>query len=300
VVACWWVGMPIARADSSACENAARLQGDSSAIRELSWELARRGVIANPAASCDAPVFYVSSPEEGYLIALVTRSGQSVLRKMGTAEAAAKLIAWLVHDSGALHESPRTAAEAAFASAEPANRTSERGWSQVDVAAEILMSSHDSGASVFGSVCSSIGVTCLGGAIRGLGASVSGGQADTARTGVDLLLIIEEPIHAASVVITPSQAVGGGVLRTFLPEGCSACGSSGATDRATIGGRIEIGVGVAFPVAERLALNARAGLTWFPAAHTDPFVVSSSSSISPILPGEPVLWGHVGFGVQLQ
>jgi hypothetical protein len=288
----------LAHAAPPPCKPTALLEGDARSGELVAHELSALGVSTEASTGCRASTVYLASPEQGFRVAIPLGSGYTV-RSPGSAQAAARIIASVLSDAPVR----RPAAVAALESPRPhPSRTLSH------FAAELTLGEHDAGLAVLGSLCGRVGPVCLGGAFRASNATVSGGLVETARTELNLMVILEEPFHVGRVMLTPWESLGGGLLRTYLPEQpasnlfdrtCTASftGCASQTTQNQLGLRLEAGLAASVPIGERVSLTAHAAWTLAPAAHTSVYLASSVRDI-PLLPGEPFWLGHAGFGLQ--
>jgi hypothetical protein len=289
-----------AQAAPPPCKPTALLEGDARAAESVSAELTALGVSTEPRAGCRATTVYVASEDQGFRLAIPVSSGYAI-RTPGSAAGAARVIATLLTDVPL-----RRPLAVPIAPGTPAKASASRALYRF--AAELTLGEHDAGLAVVGSVCGRAGVVCLGGLMRASNAAVTGGLVPTARTELDLLVDLEEPFHAGPVMITPWEGVGGGLLRTYLPQqppstlfgpSCtqSFVGCASQTAQSQLGIRLEAGLAASVPIGEGVSLTAHAAWTFAPAAHTAIYLDSSVNNV-PLLPGEPLWLGHAGFGLQ--
>ena len=328
---------PAARERLARCSPAARVSGDAELAHQLRLELAVLGVRTQDIPpSCPAARVTVSAAGERVSVALLDASGRRARQLVTTTQVAATWIeSWVHPEIGAPLLAARVAVPVqstveSVDSAAPATATVLRGFVLAAAAERLYASDTSDWRAVSLSACARLGQLCPGLVARLADNRdfVSDGQwAEIDRLGFDLLAGVSAPFEVGSMQLTPSFALGLGLLRSAS----DSCGDVGPDGQCTathgvsysVGPRAELGVAGAFRIASRLSLVVSGSVALAPMARGAPMPPESppddgsppdtpdpvdpgdgdqpeNSPPDPGLPGEPDRFTRIGVGLALE
>jgi hypothetical protein len=280
------------------CPPAARVAGDEELGHAVTVELSILGVASRDIpASCPAVEVVVRPSGDGVAVSVRDTAGREASEVVTDASVAASWIeSWVHPEIGApllaartgLSAAPAVEVEAvASAPAARPGRFAYRGlW--LGAAGEMVSASDDSDwRSLSAGVCARFGFFCGGLTARAgdnRGISMDGGATQVNRYELELAATLNATVELGRMTLVPSAGIGLAYTETSRAQGASCaeeidpsgmvCEPPYAIDDAftaySVGPRIELGLGGAFPIAGPLSLTLGVGMAFAPMARTEP------------------------------